>query len=257
MVLADGRVVTASAIGAPRPVLGAARRRRQLRRGHLVHVPRCIRWHTVICGPMVVADRATADMLRLVSRLHSGRSRRGSLRVLRLHDGAAGGTLPRRAPPAKGVRGGLVLHRRPCRGRRGVRARPRHRSRHSTASGEARYPALQSAFDGLYPKGLQWYWRGDFLRRAADDAIDAHVALRRGTADHALDDAPLPDRRCRHTDVGHDATRRGPTATCSFAQVIVGRRPGSGQRGGIDASGRRTTGMPLTRTQRAAPTSTS
>ena len=31
--------------------------------------------------------------------------------------------------------------------------------------GPAPYPALQSTFDGLYPKGLQWYWRGDFFRR--------------------------------------------------------------------------------------------
>lgn len=41
--------------------------------------------------------------------------------------------------------------------------------------GEAPYPALNSAFDGLYPKGLQWYWRGDFFREVADGAVDAHV----------------------------------------------------------------------------------
>ena len=27
------------------------------------------------------------------------------------------------------------------------------------------FPALQSAFDGLYPKGDQWYWRADFVKR--------------------------------------------------------------------------------------------
>lgn len=37
------------------------------------------------------------------------------------------------------------------------------------------YPALQSMFDGLYPKGLQWYWRGDFVRELSDGAIDAHI----------------------------------------------------------------------------------
>ena len=26
------------------------------------------------------------------------------------------------------------------------------------------HPTLQSAFDALYPPGLQWYWRADFLR---------------------------------------------------------------------------------------------
>jgi FAD/FMN-containing dehydrogenase len=37
------------------------------------------------------------------------------------------------------------------------------------------YPALQSLFDGLYPKGMQWYWRGDFVKTLSDAAIDAHV----------------------------------------------------------------------------------
>jgi len=37
------------------------------------------------------------------------------------------------------------------------------------------YPALQSMFDGLYPPGLQWYWRGDFFDRIPDEAIDAHL----------------------------------------------------------------------------------
>ncbi len=37
------------------------------------------------------------------------------------------------------------------------------------------YPALQSMFDGLYPKGMQWYWRGDFVRELSDEAIGAHV----------------------------------------------------------------------------------
>ena len=37
------------------------------------------------------------------------------------------------------------------------------------------YPALQSMFDGLYPKGMQWYWRGDFVKTLSDAAIDAHL----------------------------------------------------------------------------------
>jgi FAD/FMN-containing dehydrogenase len=36
-------------------------------------------------------------------------------------------------------------------------------------------PALQSMFDGLFPKGLQWYWRGDFVKTLSDTAIDAHL----------------------------------------------------------------------------------
>ena len=38
------------------------------------------------------------------------------------------------------------------------------------------YPAVQSMFDGLLPSGLQWYWRGDFVRELPDAAIDAHLA---------------------------------------------------------------------------------
>ena len=37
------------------------------------------------------------------------------------------------------------------------------------------YPALQSAFDALYPPGLQWYWKGDFVRELTDEAIAEHV----------------------------------------------------------------------------------
>jgi FAD/FMN-containing dehydrogenase len=36
------------------------------------------------------------------------------------------------------------------------------------------FPALQSAFDALYPAGLQWYWRTDFFREIPDAAIAAH-----------------------------------------------------------------------------------
>ncbi|MEU8587431.1 FAD-binding oxidoreductase [Streptomyces sp. NPDC048664] len=36
------------------------------------------------------------------------------------------------------------------------------------------YPALQSMFDGLMPKGLQWYWRGDFFDAVPDDSIAVH-----------------------------------------------------------------------------------
>jgi len=37
------------------------------------------------------------------------------------------------------------------------------------------YPSVQSMFDGLYPKGMQWYWRGDFVKTLPDAAIDAHI----------------------------------------------------------------------------------
>ena len=37
------------------------------------------------------------------------------------------------------------------------------------------FNVLQSAFDALYPAGLQWYWRADFFNEISDAAIDVHV----------------------------------------------------------------------------------
>ena len=38
------------------------------------------------------------------------------------------------------------------------------------------YTVIQTLFDPLLPKGLQWYWKGDFVKELPDAAIDAHVA---------------------------------------------------------------------------------
>jgi FAD/FMN-containing dehydrogenase len=38
------------------------------------------------------------------------------------------------------------------------------------------FPALQTLFDALLPKGLQWYWKGDFVKNLPDAAIDLHLA---------------------------------------------------------------------------------
>jgi FAD/FMN-containing dehydrogenase len=37
------------------------------------------------------------------------------------------------------------------------------------------FTALQSAFDALYPAGLQWYWKADFFTEISDTAIDVHL----------------------------------------------------------------------------------
>ncbi len=39
---------------------------------------------------------------------------------------------------------------------------------------ELPFTALQTAFDGLYPPGLQWYWRADFFHEISDEAIAVH-----------------------------------------------------------------------------------
>jgi FAD/FMN-containing dehydrogenase len=37
------------------------------------------------------------------------------------------------------------------------------------------FPALQSAFDALYPPGHQWYWKADFVNEISDEAIAVHI----------------------------------------------------------------------------------
>ena len=37
------------------------------------------------------------------------------------------------------------------------------------------FSVLQSAFDALYPAGLQWYWKADFFNEISDAAIDVHM----------------------------------------------------------------------------------
>jgi FAD/FMN-containing dehydrogenase len=36
-------------------------------------------------------------------------------------------------------------------------------------------PTLQSMFDTLYPPGLQWYWKADFVNELSDEAIARHI----------------------------------------------------------------------------------
>ncbi len=37
------------------------------------------------------------------------------------------------------------------------------------------FPALQGLFDAIMPPGLQWYWKGDFVRELSDAAIAEHL----------------------------------------------------------------------------------
>jgi FAD/FMN-containing dehydrogenase len=88
------------------------------------------------------------------------------------------------------------------------------------------FTALQSAFDPLFPAGLQWYWRADFFDSISDDAIDVH--LRHGsllpTGQSTMHLYPIDGAASR---VDEDATafayRDG-----GWAGVIVGVDPDPG-----------------------------
>jgi hypothetical protein len=43
------------------------------------------------------------------------------------------------------------------------------------AVGPMPYTAMQSLFDSLVPPGLQWYWKGHFVDRLTEEAIDRHL----------------------------------------------------------------------------------
>jgi hypothetical protein len=85
------------------------------------------------------------------------------------------------------------------------------------------YPALQTAFDGLYPPGLQWYWRADFVNELGDEAIALNKRF----------GAELPTlQSTTHfypIDGAVHRTGRGDTAfsyrAAQWAQVIVGVSP--------------------------------
>jgi FAD/FMN-containing dehydrogenase len=42
--------------------------------------------------------------------------------------------------------------------------------------GEMPWTGINGLFDPFFPKGLQWYWKGDFVRALSEEAIDVHIA---------------------------------------------------------------------------------
>ena len=198
---------------ARRPLLGAARRRRQLRRRHRVHVP------------------AQPGARRRTGGRRCGRStgRRRSCGWYRdfmpaapdeLNGWFAFLTVPPVDPFPKELQlqkvCGVVWCWTGAPEDADEAFRPVRASSVpiSTDSRRCRWPALKSAFDALYPPGDQWYWRADFVTGSADEAIEAHVRVRRGAAHRG-------SRRCTCTRStarprGWRRTRpRGPIATRS------------------------------------------
>ncbi len=177
------------------PVLGAARRRRQLRRRHVVLVPLPSRSPGARRAGAVRHRRRRPRSWRWYR--DSCRQRRTSQRLLRLPLHSAGAAVPRGAAPPQGVR------RRA--GRRPARRSPRRSARHarsarrcSTAIAPMPMPAWNTAFDGVYPPGDQWYWRGEFVEEISDDGDRRpRRSSHDSDADVEVDDAPVRDRRRR------------------------------------------------------------
>ena len=93
------------------------------------------------------------------------------------------------------------------------------------------FPMLQGMFDGLYPPGLQWYWKGDFFKELTDEAIALHI-------EHAK---KLPTMHsCMHLyPINGAAQKVGNTETpwsyrdAVWSEVIVGVDPDPANRGKI------------------------
>ena len=89
--------------------------------------------------------------------------------------------------------------------------------------GEMPLPAVNSLFDGLYPPGLQWYWRADFVKEIADEAVARHT--RHGSA------LPTMHSTMHLYAIDGAAQRVGRNDTAfsyrdaNFAEVIVGVDP--------------------------------
>jgi FAD/FMN-containing dehydrogenase len=88
------------------------------------------------------------------------------------------------------------------------------------------YWVLQSAFDALAPKGLQWYWKADFFTEITDEAIALHK--RYGEA------IPTQDSTAHLYPISGAVTRVPEDATAfayrdgGWAGVIVGVDPDHG-----------------------------
>jgi FAD/FMN-containing dehydrogenase len=88
---------------------------------------------------------------------------------------------------------------------------------------EIPYPAIQTAFDPLYPRGLQNYWRGHVFEQLPDEAIERHVegAAKLPTPLSGVLVYPLDGAAAR---VGPDETAWGHRAA-RWSEVIFGTDP--------------------------------
>jgi FAD/FMN-containing dehydrogenase len=84
-------------------------------------------------------------------------------------------------------------------------------------------PALNSMFDPIYPPGLQWYWRADFLNEISDKAIAEHIRFAQAmpTMHSTMHMYPITGAAAR---VPKDATAWN-YRDAKWAQVMVGVDP--------------------------------
>ena len=213
VVTADGEQVVASEDENAGPLLGPARRRRQLRHRHRVPPP---------------APRARPDRVRRhahVPRRDGRRPRCASTATswTNAPDEVCSGLAFITAPPeefvpepvrGQPVIGVVCLYAGPGRTTARPRSRPCASSglRASTCSARCRTSRSQQLLDGAAPKGMQNYWTADFLAELPDKAVD--VLVEHATAAGLAADPGHPGARRRRARRGSTTTRpRSGSAT--------------------------------------------
>jgi FAD/FMN-containing dehydrogenase len=90
-------------------------------------------------------------------------------------------------------------------------------------AGPMPWPVLQSLFDALYPKGLQWYWKTDFFTDLSDRVIDLHLkyGVRLPTMHSTMHLYPI-NGAVHHVGTNDTAFS---FRDVNFAEVIVGVDP--------------------------------
>ncbi len=85
------------------------------------------------------------------------------------------------------------------------------------------FPMLNSAFDGLYPPGHQWYWRADFFNEISDESIVEHAKWGRKlpTMQSTMHMYPIDGKAHRVGDTDTPWAYRD----ANWAAVIVGVDP--------------------------------
>lgn len=92
-------------------------------------------------------------------------------------------------------------------------------------------PVWNTAFDGVYPPGDQWYWRGDFVGELSDAAIDVHVQYH-ATMPTWKSTMHLYSIDGAASRVGNDETAWG-YRDAKWAQVVGGVDPDPANAGAI------------------------
>jgi len=85
------------------------------------------------------------------------------------------------------------------------------------------FPALQTAFDPLFPFGLQVYWRGDFIDELTEEAIAKHASLA-GTLPTMLSTMHMYPIDGAAATPSNDATAWAYRGS-RYAEVILGADP--------------------------------